>query len=64
MYLATKRIDFCYGHRLLDYDGVCKHPHGHNANNSLVLRGYAKTWLKQVFDEYERVGLVDRLTDE
>jgi 6-pyruvoyltetrahydropterin/6-carboxytetrahydropterin synthase len=31
MYSATKRIDFCYGHRLLDYDGVCKHPHGHNA---------------------------------
>jgi 6-pyruvoyltetrahydropterin/6-carboxytetrahydropterin synthase len=31
MYLVTKRIEFCYGHRLLDYDGVCKHPHGHNA---------------------------------
>ncbi len=31
MYLVTKRIDFCYGHRLLDYDGVCKHLHGHNA---------------------------------
>jgi 6-pyruvoyltetrahydropterin/6-carboxytetrahydropterin synthase len=31
MYLVTKRIDFCYGHRLLDYDGMCKHPHGHNA---------------------------------
>jgi 6-pyruvoyltetrahydropterin/6-carboxytetrahydropterin synthase len=31
MYSVTKRIDFCYGHRLLDYDGVCKHPHGHNA---------------------------------
>ena len=31
MYLVTKRIDFCYGHRLLDYDGPCKHPHGHNA---------------------------------
>ena len=31
MYLVTKRIDFCYGHRLLDYEGVCKHPHGHNA---------------------------------
>ena len=30
MYSVTKRIDFCYGHRLLDYDGVCKHPHGHN----------------------------------
>ena len=31
MYLVTKRIEFCYGHRLLDYNGVCKHPHGHNA---------------------------------
>jgi 6-pyruvoyltetrahydropterin/6-carboxytetrahydropterin synthase len=31
MYSVTKRIEFCYGHRLLDYDGVCQHPHGHNA---------------------------------
>jgi 6-pyruvoyltetrahydropterin/6-carboxytetrahydropterin synthase len=30
MYSVTKRIEFCYGHRLLDYDGICKHPHGHN----------------------------------
>jgi hypothetical protein len=29
-----------------------------------VLRGYVRTWLKHVFDEYDRVGLVDRLTDE
>jgi 6-pyruvoyltetrahydropterin/6-carboxytetrahydropterin synthase len=38
MYLATKRIDFCYGHRLLDYDGVCKHPHGHNAIAEIDVR--------------------------
>lgn len=31
MYSVTKRIEFCYGHRLLDYDGMCRHPHGHNA---------------------------------
>jgi 6-pyruvoyltetrahydropterin/6-carboxytetrahydropterin synthase len=31
MFAVTKRIDFCYGHRLLDYQGVCRHPHGHNA---------------------------------
>ena len=31
MYSVTKKIEFCYGHRLLDYDGICKHPHGHNA---------------------------------
>ena len=28
---VVKSIDFCYGHRLLDYDGICQHPHGHNA---------------------------------
>jgi 6-pyruvoyltetrahydropterin/6-carboxytetrahydropterin synthase len=31
MYSVTKRIEFCYGHRLMEYDGMCKHPHGHNA---------------------------------
>jgi 6-pyruvoyltetrahydropterin/6-carboxytetrahydropterin synthase len=38
MYRVTKRIDFCYGHRLLDYDGVCKHPHGHNAVAEIDVR--------------------------
>jgi 6-pyruvoyltetrahydropterin/6-carboxytetrahydropterin synthase len=38
MYLVTKRIDFCYGHRLLDYEGVCKHPHGHNASVEIDVR--------------------------
>lgn len=31
MYTVTKRLEFCYGHRLLNYDGVCRHLHGHNA---------------------------------
>jgi 6-pyruvoyltetrahydropterin/6-carboxytetrahydropterin synthase len=30
-YVVTKRLDFCYGHRLMNYEGVCKHLHGHNA---------------------------------
>jgi 6-pyruvoyltetrahydropterin/6-carboxytetrahydropterin synthase len=38
MYRVSKRIDFCYGHRLLDYDGVCKHPHGHNALAEIEVR--------------------------
>ncbi len=38
MYSVTKRIDFCYGHRLLDYNGVCKHPHGHNAVAEIDVR--------------------------
>ena len=38
MYAVIKRIDFCYGHRLLDYDGVCKHLHGHNAVAEIEVR--------------------------
>jgi 6-pyruvoyltetrahydropterin/6-carboxytetrahydropterin synthase len=38
MYSVTKRIDFCYGHRLLEYEGICKHPHGHNAIVEIEIR--------------------------
>ena len=38
MYSVTKRIDFCYGHRLLDYEGICRHPHGHNAIAEIEVR--------------------------
>ena len=27
---VTKTVDFCYGHRLMEYDGKCRHLHGHN----------------------------------
>lgn len=30
MYQVTREIPFCYGHRLLNYDGKCKNLHGHN----------------------------------
>ena len=30
MFRVTKLIDFCYGHRLLNYEGQCRHLHGHN----------------------------------
>ena len=30
MYRIRKEINFCYGHRLLNYEGKCAHPHGHN----------------------------------
>jgi len=38
MYSVTKRIDFCYGHRLVDHDGKCRHPHGHNAVVEIEVR--------------------------
>ena len=37
MYSVTKEIHFCYGHRLMDYDGKCAHPHGHNGKIEIEL---------------------------
>lgn len=34
---VTVRIPFCYGHRLLDYEGDCAHPHGHNGLAEITL---------------------------
>jgi 6-pyruvoyltetrahydropterin/6-carboxytetrahydropterin synthase len=67
MYLVTKRIEFCYGHRLLDYDGVCKHPHGHNAVVEVEVRTdrLDKRNMVADFSDIKRVvkGWIDRELD-
>ena len=37
MYTVTKFIDFCYGHRLLEYEGKCCNIHGHNGKAEVEL---------------------------
>ena len=37
MFCVTREIDFCYGHRLLNYDGKCKHLHGHNGRAVITI---------------------------
>ena len=39
MFRVTQQIDFCYGHRLLNYSGKCRHLHGHNGRAVIVLEG-------------------------
>lgn len=67
MYSVTKRIEFCYGHRLLDYDGVCKHPHGHNAVAEIEVRSGALDSRNMVadFSDIKRLvkGWIDRELD-
>ena len=67
MYSVTKRIDFCYGHRLLDYDGICKHPHGHNAVAEIEVRTESLDLRDMVcdFSDIKRVfkGWIDRELD-
>jgi 6-pyruvoyltetrahydropterin/6-carboxytetrahydropterin synthase len=37
MYRVTREFEFCYGHRLLDYEGKCRHLHGHNGRAVITL---------------------------
>ncbi len=39
MFRVSREIEFCYGHRLLDYEGRCRYLHGHNARVRVVLEG-------------------------
>lgn len=67
MYSVTKRIDFCYGHRLLNYEGICKHPHGHNAIAEIEVRTEALDDRHMVCDfgdiKRKMKGWIDREID-
>lgn len=39
MFRVTQQIDFCYGHRLLNYEGKCRFLHGHNGRVAISLEG-------------------------
>jgi 6-pyruvoyltetrahydropterin/6-carboxytetrahydropterin synthase len=57
VYKATKQIEFCYGHRLLNYGGKCKNLHGHNARADIELQTETLDHRHMVvdFDDIERV---------
>lgn len=38
-YQVSREIEFSYGHRLLDYEGKCRHLHGHNGKAVVTLEG-------------------------
>ncbi len=38
-YEVVRELEFCYGHRLLDYEGKCANIHGHNGKAVIVLGG-------------------------
>jgi 6-pyruvoyltetrahydropterin/6-carboxytetrahydropterin synthase len=67
MYSVTKRIEFCYGHRLMNYSGVCQHPHGHNAVVEIDIRADSLDTRDMVadFSDIKRVvkGWIDRELD-
>lgn len=38
MYKITKEVYFCYGHRLMNHSGKCRHLHGHSVKASITVK--------------------------
>jgi len=37
MFRVTREFEFCFGHRLMEYDGKCRNIHGHNGKVCVTL---------------------------
>jgi 6-pyruvoyltetrahydropterin/6-carboxytetrahydropterin synthase len=64
MFQVTREIDFCYGHRLLDYDGKCKNLHGHNAKVLITLEAKSLDGLGMVLDFADIKRVVQKWIDD
>lgn len=62
-YGVTRLIHFCYGHRLLEYAGKCRHPHGHNGKIEITLSSRKLDKLGMVMDFKEIKAKVQRWVD-
>lgn len=67
MFQVTRELRFCYGHRLLDYDGKCRFLHGHNGRALITLAAPSLDALGMVvdFSQIKRVigGWIDSQLD-
>jgi 6-pyruvoyltetrahydropterin/6-carboxytetrahydropterin synthase len=64
MYRVTRELTFCYGHRLLNYDGKCRHLHGHNGRAVLTLAAAKLDHLGMVMDFTRLKRVVGAWIDE
>src|SRR4051794_28417132 len=64
MFRVTKEIHFCYGYRLLNYDGKCRYLHGHNGKAVLALESAQLDALGMVVDFSEIKSVVGKWIDD
>jgi 6-pyruvoyltetrahydropterin/6-carboxytetrahydropterin synthase len=64
MFRVSREIDFCYGHRLLNYEGKCRHLHGHNGKVIITMAASDVDERGMVLDFSEIKRVVSRWIDE
>jgi 6-pyruvoyltetrahydropterin/6-carboxytetrahydropterin synthase len=61
---VSREIDFCYGHRLLNYDGKCRYLHGHNAHAVIAIEAQSLDERGMVMDFTDIKRFVSSWIDE
>jgi 6-pyruvoyltetrahydropterin/6-carboxytetrahydropterin synthase len=64
MFRVSREIDFCYGHRLLNYDGKCRFLHGHNGHAIITIESATLDERGMVMDFTEIKRYVSSWIDE
>ena len=64
MFRVTREIDFCYGHRLLNYDGKCRYLHGHNGRAVIAIEAETLDERGMVLDFSDIKRVVSAWIDE
>ncbi len=64
MFRVSREIDFCYGHRLLNYDGKCRFLHGHNGRAVITLQSENLSEQGMVVDFREIKEVISKWIDE
>lgn len=64
MFRVSRVIRFCYGHRLLDYDGKCRFLHGHNGRAVITLETRQLDKQGMVMDFTKLKDVVGRWIDD
>src|ERR1700719_405783 len=64
MYRVSRQIDFCYGHRLLNYEGKCKYLHGHNGRAIITIESASLDARGMVLDFSDIKRVVSRWIDD
>ncbi len=64
MFRVTREIDFCYGHRLLNYDGKCRWLHGHNGRAVIGIQSETLDERGMVLDFSDIKDVVKQWIDE
>jgi 6-pyruvoyltetrahydropterin/6-carboxytetrahydropterin synthase len=61
---VSREIDFCYGHRLLNYAGKCKYLHGHNGRAIITIESAVLDERGMVLDFSDIKRVVSAWIDE